>query len=72
MSGYHNVDLGDRLTSFQFFYASRNVIRKVYLPTFVMDLRESRENNVREEDLLYEEALLQESSSVVKSDQLSL
>lgn len=66
------MDLGDRLTSFQFFYSSRNVIRKVYLPTFVMDLRESRENNVREEDLLHEEALLQESSSVVKSDQLIL
>lgn len=50
MIGYHNVDLGDRLTSFQFLYASRNVIKKVYLPTFVMDLRESREN-VREEEL---------------------
>lgn len=71
MIEYHNVDLGDRLTSLQFFYASRNVIKKVYLPTFVMDLRESREN-VREEELLHEEAQLHECTSVVKSDQLIL
>jgi len=69
MIGYHNVNLGDKLTSFHFFYTSRNIIKKVYLPIFVMDFSESREN-VRGEELLHEKAQLQECRFVVKSDQL--
>lgn len=67
----HAVDLGGGLRSFPFFYASRNVIKKVYLPTFVMGIRESRKN-VGEEGLLHEKLLVQECSSVAKSDQLIL
>lgn len=57
MIGYLCLGLGERLTSFQFFYASRNVIKKGHLPTFVMDLRESRKN-AREEELLHKQTQL--------------
>lgn len=69
MIGYLCLGLGERLTSFQYFYASRNVIKTGHLPTFVMDLRESRKST-SEEELLHKQAQLQEYSSVVKSDQL--
>lgn len=57
MIGYLCLGLGERLTSFPFFYASRNVIKKGHLPTFVMDLRESRKN-AREEELLHKQTQL--------------
>lgn len=42
MHRYHNVGLGDRLTSSQFLCVRRNSINKVCLSKFVMGLRESR------------------------------
>lgn len=46
---YHNVGLGDRLTSSQFLYIRRNSINKVCLSKFVLGFRESRVDVKREE-----------------------